>query len=288
MKNKFCWTKTNVYLSEPASHPLLQDDRYLALLLDELDGWIKPQEVNIFTDIVRLYAWSSTPIWNMSSKQWRRTKRGALSLDWKDVFTKQNQQLKAAASDIDVHHVLRYMSLLLFSIVLAHDAIWFSDVYRRPSIKTVYEPMPDDRPRCSRVWIMGLLSLFLLRIPSSRDRLCLSGQPLRTSFDSRDIFHAEYGKDLSYWSSAFLVIFSLYHTLKLKRNWAKVLDSSLLCLRSTMSILRRNTGGKVHPSDIDEVRGSKDWPYCTFSLNRRSITMQRGWIGWVSISTSEW
>ena len=148
--------------------------------------------------------------------------------------------------------------------------------------------MPDDRPRCSRVWIMGPLSLFLLRIPSSRDRLCLSGQRLRTSFHSRDIFHAEYGKDLSYWSSAFLVIFSLYHTLKLKRNWAKVLDSSLLCLRSTMSILRRNTGGKVHPSDIDEVRGSKDWPYCTFSLNRRSITMQKGWIGWVSISTSEW
>ena len=26
---------------------------------------------------------------------------------------------------------------------------WFSDVYRRPSIKTVYEPMPGDRPRCS-------------------------------------------------------------------------------------------------------------------------------------------
>ena len=24
-----------------------------------------------------------------------------------------------------------------------------ADVYRRPSIKTVYEPMPDDRPRCS-------------------------------------------------------------------------------------------------------------------------------------------
>ena len=48
---------------------------------------------------------------------------------------------------------------------------------------------------------------------------------------------------------------SLYHTLQLlKPNWSKVLDASLLpCLRSTMSILRRNTGGKIHPSDIDEV-----------------------------------
>ena len=78
-RSKSVWTKNNVHLSEPASHPLLQDDRYLALLLDELDGWVKPQTVNIFTDIVRLYAWSSTPIWNMWSKQWRRTKRGALS-----------------------------------------------------------------------------------------------------------------------------------------------------------------------------------------------------------------
>ena len=223
-RSKSVWTKNNVHLSEPASHPLLQDDRYLALLLDELDGWVKPQEFNIFTDIVRLYAWSSTPIWNMWSKQWRRTKRGALSLDWKDVFTKQNQQLKAAASDIDVHHVLRYMfdlSLLLFSIVLAHDAIWFSDVYRRPSIKTVYEPMPDDRPRCSRVWIIGPLSLFLLRTPSSRDRLCLLGYRISSAFDM--------GR-FSWWRVAFLVsllfcnnsfaIFVygdlLYHTLLLK------------------------------------------------------------------------
>ena len=84
-----------------------------------------------------------------------------------------------------IHHVLRfmfYLSPLLCAIVLAHDAIWFSDVYRRPSIKTVYEPMPDDRPRCSRVWIMGLLSLFLLRTPSSRDRLCLLGYRISSAF----------------------------------------------------------------------------------------------------------
>ena len=38
---------------------------------------------------------------------------------------------------------------------------------------------------------------------------------------------------------------------------SKDLDISLSPLRSTMSILRRNTGAKVLPSDIDEVREAK-------------------------------
>ena len=78
---------------------------------------------------------------------------------------------------------------------------------------------------------LALLSL-LIPIPSSRDRLCLSGQRLRTSFDSRDIIHVEYENVLSCSSFAFFIICylkeitswlmkhssreALYHTLELK------------------------------------------------------------------------
>ena len=150
------------------------------------------------SDVGRLSALSSTPTWNMSYKQWRRTRRGThftflkignISLCRKICFSYEllspSNMMCSASSFI--------MSLLPFVVFSANDTIWFSDVYRRPSIKTVYEPMPDDRPRCSSASACPLSSL-LLRIPSSRDRLCLSGQRLRTSFHSRDIFMLNVGK----------------------------------------------------------------------------------------------
>ena len=67
----------------------------------------------------------------------------------------------------------------------------------------------------------------------------------------------------------------LYHTLLFKVELiSKLLDISLSPLRSTMSILRRNTGGKVLPSDIDEVREAKSGGNLFFP--RTTISMQSG------------
>ena len=144
-----------------------------------------------------------------------------------------------------------------------------ADVYRRPSIKTVYEPMPDDRPRCS------------LRVNSSWFFLSAFCFPIHPQGTGCSFFQAT-GWELPLipnmgriicWSFAFLVILFLeaigvagwnihiHRTVSytaVKDNLiSKDLDISLSPLRSTMSILRRNTGAKVLPSDIDEVREAK-------------------------------
>ena len=237
-------------------------------------------------DIGRLSVSSSTPIWNMSYKQWRRTRRGIHPFDLhqisnlylyhtKDILVplKSAVSYKSPSAMCSTTSILLSLPSSICGCQCEWCNIWFSDVYRRPSIKTVYEPMPDDRPRCSSACCEN--SLQLLRIPILKGQ-ALSFRPAAEDFLwYRDMFHV--GR-ISYWCFAFLVIFFLEATRVERWNGSTVSytaavktelilsfgASLLLCLRSTMSILRRNTGGKIHPSDIDEViRGSKDQQYCT-------------------------
>ena len=69
-------------------------------------------------------------------------KRYQLSFSPKDILVSASN-LKTAASVM-----CSVRSILLSPHTLIRETV-SADVYRRPSIKTVYEPMPDDRPRCS-------------------------------------------------------------------------------------------------------------------------------------------
>ena len=197
-------------------------------------------------DIGRLSVSSSTPIWNMSYKQWRRTRRGIHPFDLhqisnlylyhtKDIVAplKSAVSYKSPSAMCSTTSILLSLPSSICGCQCEWCNIWFSDVYRRPSIKTVYEPMPDDRPRCSSACcensILALLSLKLLRIPS-RDRLFLLGQPLRTSFDIGTCFMWEGLAIGVLLSSSFSFskqqewkdeTEALYHTLQLlKLNWS--------------------------------------------------------------------
>ena len=193
----------------------------------------------------------------MSCKQWRRARRGTNSpFSQKDILVSASN-LKTAASVM-----CSVRSILLSPHTLIRETV-SADVYRRPSIKTVYEPMPDDRPRCSlRVnSLLGSSSQPFASQSILKGQAALSFRPQAEDF-------LWLATNIC-WSFAFLVIFFLeaigvdgwnihiHRTVSytaVKDNLiSKDLDISLSPLRSTMSILRRNTGGKVLPSDIDEV-----------------------------------
>ena len=119
--------------------------------------------------------------------------------------------------------------------------------------------MPGDRPRCSicvtsprSSKTFASQSILKRQAPSFGQRQRVSRSGTSEGFD------------------AYILLFSsplfpgnrccpidaeaLYHTLLLKMKDCIFGFTQKSCFRSTMSILRRNTGGKVHPSDDDDVR----------------------------------